>query len=241
MSTITCLIVEDEPRAMRLLEDYMNKVPFMKLCGKCYDATEALAFLQGQQVDVIFLDINMPLLTGLEMAAMVPKDQKIIFTTAYSEYAIESFDYHVVDYLLKPITFNRFMQALTKLQVWFPQKKEIPLAHGRMSDQDMEDHLFVKSGRQIYRLPFDTVLYIEALKEYVCIYTKTEKLLVYKRMKEMTDVLPAQFVRIHNSYIINMKHIEQVDSQGVTVAGKQLPVSSGYKDGFRERIDKLMV
>jgi two-component system LytT family response regulator len=110
------MIVEDEPNAMKLLEDYIGKIPFLQLSGKCYDAMAAVSFLKTNTVDVIFLDINMPSLTGIEMAAMISKEQKIIFTTAYSEFALDSFEYHVVDYILKPITFKRFMHAINKLQ-----------------------------------------------------------------------------------------------------------------------------
>jgi DNA-binding LytR/AlgR family response regulator len=234
VNTLSCIIVEDEPHALQLLQDYISKVPFLELKASLYDAFEALEFLKQQRADVIFLDINMPQLTGLEMAAVLPPDQKIIFTTAYSQYALDSFDYHVIDYLLKPITFKRFMQAVHKLQTLSkPASPEKPV--------NQEDYLFVKSGRHIHKIQFDSIGYLEALKEYVSIHTAKEKFLVYKRMKEMAQALPPQFVRIHNSYIINIKHIRQMDNHLVEIMGRQLPVSSGYREGFRQKIQNHLV
>lgn len=237
MSTkITCLIIEDEPPAMQLLEDYMRKLPMLELKGKFYDAIEALDYLKKNTVDVIFLDINLPALSGLEMAALIPKEQKIIFTTAYAEYAIDSFSFHVVDYLLKPVSFKRFLQAIQKLQLHIaPQPiKEIPVPK-------QEEFLFVKTGRTVIRIQFADIIYIEAHKEYLCIHTGQEKHLVYKRMKEMAASLPDSFVRIHNSYIVNLQHVQKLGQQVVAIAGRELPVSAGYKEAFQQHIQQRMM
>ena len=230
MNTLSCLIVEDEPNAMLLLQDHISKVPFLVLKGSCYDAMEAMHFLKEQHVDVLFLDINMPRLTGMELAAMLPASQKIIFTTAYSEYALDSFDYHVIDYLLKPISFKRFMQAVHKLDQ-VAEKKE-----NKNEAVTEQDFLFVKSGRQMHKISYDSILYIEASKEYLAIHTDTDKLLVYKRMKEVAQQLPAQFIRIHNSYIVNMHHVKSVGTAEVMVKETSLPVSNGYKSQLQENI-----
>jgi len=124
MKQLTCLIVDDEPNALKLLEDHIRKVPHLQLKHKCFDAFEVLEFLKTNSVDLIFLDINMPQLSGMELAAMMPKDQKIIFTTAYSEFALEGYEYNAIDYLLKPVTFKRFMQAVSKLSIL--EKKDLP-------------------------------------------------------------------------------------------------------------------
>lgn len=237
MRTITCMIVEDEPNAMKLLEDYISKLPFLQLRGKAYDAMDAVRLLSGQTVDVIFLDINMPHVTGIEMAAMIGKEQKIIFTTAYSEYAIDSFEYHVVDYLLKPITFKRFMQAINKLQSFMQQENKPTEVHTPAQN----DYLFVKSGKQVHRLQYDTIYYLEALKEYIAIHTPAEKILVYKRMKELAGSLPPQFVRIHNSYIVNTRHIRNIDSNMVLVNEMRLPVSNSYREQFLQKISERML
>lgn len=232
------MIVEDEPHAMQLLDDYINKIPFLQLESKCYDAMSAVAFLRSQTVDVIFLDINMPLLTGIEMAAMISKEQKIIFTTAYSEYALDSFEYHVVDYLLKPITFKRFMQAINKLQS-FMQADTAAVDY--VETTATQDYLFVKSGKQVHKIQYTDIYFLEALKEYIAIHTFKEKILVYKRMKEVAESLPAQFVRIHNSYIVNIQHIKNIDSNMVWVQEQRLPVSNSYRELFQQRISAKML
>ena len=235
MNTLSCLIVEDEPNAMLLLQDHIGKVPFLELKGSCYDAMEAMRFLKEQKVDVLFLDINMPRLTGMELAAMLPPSQKIIFTTAYSAYALDSFDYHVIDYLLKPISFKRFMQAVHKLEP-VGGKNQIKSAAAAETD-----FLFVKSGRQMHKISYDSILYIEALKEYLAIHTDTAKMLVYKRMKEIALQLPEQFIRIHNSYIVNMRHVNSVGTAEVIVKQTSLPVSNGYKNRLQENIQQRIL
>lgn len=225
--------MEDEPHAMLLLQDHISKIPQLELLAGCYDALSAMNFLQDHLVDLIFLDINMPRLSGLEMAAMLPENQKLVITTAYSEHALESFDFHVIDYLLKPISFKRFMQAIHKLEN-FEQSEPgtgSPVPGGRE-----KDFLFVKTGKQVRRIDYDSIYYIEALKEYIAIHTGNEKMLVYKRMKEVEQQLPAQFVRIHNSFIVNISHIRNIQSNLVSVKSTELPVSSGYKTRFMERI-----
>lgn len=237
MRNITCMIVEDEPNAMKLLEDYIGKTPFLQLLHKSYDAMDSIRFLRSNMVDVIFLDINMPRITGIEMAAMIGKDQKIIFTTAYSEYALDSFEYHVVDYLLKPITFKRFMQSIGKLQSFMQEeiKRQKKEAGGD------EDFLFVKSGKQVHKIEYGSVLYLEALKEYIAIHTSTEKILVYRRMKEVAETLPPQFVRIHNSYIVNIQHIQNIGSNMVSINELRLPVSNSYREQFQQKISARML
>ena len=235
------MIVEDEPHAMQLLEDHIAKTALLDLRTSCYDAGEALSFLATHMVDVIFLDINMPLLSGLEMAAMIAPDQKIIFTTAYSDYALDSFEFHVIDYLLKPVTFRRFMQAVSKLRTSLPAGDNSNIITEVIPEETGADHMFVKSGRQLHKIQFGEIRYIEAMKEYLRIDTGKEKLLVYKRMKEMALSLPASFVRVHNSYIVNMQHVSSADAASVTVAGTVLPVSAGYRDAFMTRIRHYLV
>lgn len=234
-NVITCLIVEDEPLAMQLMDDYIRKLPMLQLKGKCYDALEAMEMLKQQKVDVIFLDINMPALSGLEMAALIPKDQRIIFTTAYAEHALDSFSFHVIDYLLKPISFKRFLQAIQKLQLHiFPVEPiEIP--------NKEPDLLFIKSGRTVINIRFSDILFIEAHKEYLQIHTHQQKHLVYKRMKDMAASLPASFIRIHNSYIINLQHLQKTDVQSVQIGEKELPVSSSYKEALQTKLKEYLL
>lgn len=234
---ITCLIVEDEPPAMNLMEDYIRKLPMLQLKGKCYDALEALDFLKNNQVDVIFLDINLPALSGLELAGLIPADQRIIFTTAYGEHALDSFAFHVIDYILKPISFKRFLLAIQKLQLHiFPQTAVNESASSRTNDL-----FFIKTGRKLIHIKFTDIRYVEAHKEYLCIHTFDQKHLVYKRMKEIAKSLPDHFVRIHNSYIINMQHIHKTDSQVVSIAETELPISNTYREKFQTKLkDRLL-
>jgi DNA-binding LytR/AlgR family response regulator len=234
-AAITCLIVEDEPLAMQLMEDYIRKLPILHLKGKCYDALEAMEWLKHQKVDVIFLDINMPALSGLEMAALIPKDQRIIFTTAYAEHALDSFAFHVIDYLLKPVSFKRFLQAMQKLQLQIQPVEtiEIPAKEPEL--------LFIKSGRTVINIRFTDILYIEAHKEYLQIHTKDQKHLVYKRMKDMVTSLPDSFIRIHNSYIINLQHLQKTNVQSVQISDKELPVSSSYKEALQTKLKEYLL
>jgi len=242
VSTITCLIVDDEPNAVQLLEDHIRKVPFLHLKQKCYDAFEVLEFLKGDSVQLIFMDINMPQLSGMELAAILPKEQPIIFTTAYSAYALEGYEYNAVDYLLKPITFKRFMQAVTKAQslVNAPKPSE-PVARETPAAESQPGYMFVKSGKQISKVEYDKILYLEALREYVNIITEDSKMMIYKRMKELEEQLPANFVRIHNSYIVNIDHIQHIADNQVMVGKAKLPVSASYREPFLQMVNKRLL
>lgn len=232
---ISCLIVEDEPPAMQLLEDHILKLPMLELKGKAYDALEALELLKHQDVDVIFMDINLPSLTGLEMASLLKPEQRIIFTTAYAEHALESFSFHVVDYLLKPISFKRFLQAVQKLQ----QYEASPTSVVQGSSQ--QDMLFLKTGRVVIQVRYDDILFIEGQKEYLCVQTTTKKHLVYKRMKEMAAGLPPSFVRIHHSYIVNLQHVTETRTGSVLLAGNEFPVSQSYREQYRQKLNSLLL
>ena len=240
MTKLSCLIVDDEPNAGRLLQDYIGKVPYLILKGICFDATEALEWLSHSSADLLFLDINMPGLSGIELVNILPKEQKVIFTTAYSEYALQSYEYNVVDYLLKPITFQRFMMAIAKAASAIPRTspaaESLPTAQAAGANLPVppavEEYMFVKSDKQMIRVNFRDILYFEALKEYICVHTKSQKIITYKRMKELADRLPTHFTRIHNSYIINGDHISKVEGNSVLIDNKSLPIGISYKEAF---------
>ncbi|NII25647.1 response regulator transcription factor [Pseudoflavitalea sp. X16] len=239
MNRITCLIVDDEPNAVQLLEDHIRKVPFLQLKAKCYDAFEVLEFLKSDTVQLIFMDINMPQLSGMDLAAMLPKDQHIIFSTAYANYALEGYEYNAVDYLLKPVTFKRFMQAVTKAQALFAQPRQETVIASAVPAH--ASYIFVKSGKQLIKVEYDKVLYLEALKEYVSIVTADQKLMIYKRMKELEEQLPANFIRIHNSYIVNIDHIQHIADNQVVTGKAKLPVSASYRDAFLQVVNKRLL
>ena len=223
---------------MQLLEDHIRKVPFLQLKAKCFDAFEVLEFLKTGSVQLIFMDINMPQLSGMDLAAMLPKDQHIVFTTAYANYALEGYEYNAVDYLLKPITFKRFMQAVTKAQsLLTPVKAE----SATQTTAPKNEYIFVKSGKQLVKVEYDKIMYLEALKEYVNVVTQDSKMLIYKRMKELEEQLPANFIRIHNSYIVNIDHVQHIADNQVVMGKMKLPVSASYRESFLALVNKRLL
>ncbi|HMH24306.1 MAG TPA: LytTR family DNA-binding domain-containing protein [Puia sp.] len=228
MIKLDCLVIDDEPNAGKLLEDYIAKIPHLTLKGKCYNAMEAMEFLGHTPVDLIFLDINMPRLSGMELAHLLPRHQKIIFTTAYSEYAIESYEYNVIDYLLKPISFKRFLKAIEKTEQIIHEQPSLP--------PPAEDYIFVKSDKKMIRITLRDILYFEAVKEYIYVHMDNQKILIYKRMKDLAEKLPADFIRVHNSYIINCKHIGRIEGNFVQMRGESIPLGISYKEQFLQFI-----
>jgi DNA-binding LytR/AlgR family response regulator len=226
---LSCVIIDDEPNAVNLLEILIQQTTQWQLLAKCYDALEAMAFLKKHKVDFIFLDINMPQLTGMELAAILPKETKIVFTTAYSEYAAESYTFQTVDYLLKPITLKRFISSTQKIEAYFGNKETVespaPATHEK-------EYFFVKSGKTLSKIRLDDILYFEGEKEYVRLVTNTGQLLIYRRLKEIEEQLPLPFVRVHNSYIVNTKQLEKFQDNHIYIAGKQIPVSEKFKGDF---------
>ena len=228
---LSCIIIDDEPNAVELLDMFIHQATGWTLCHKCYDALEAMAFLKQQRVDFVFLDINMPQLSGMEMAALLSPDTRIVFTTAYSEYALDSYNFPTIDYLLKPITLKRFLSAQQKIEGYF-------MAH-RTSETDLPsatkalgDYFFVKSGKELRKILLDDILYFEGEKEYVRLVTPREQLLIYRRLKDIEDQLSLPFVRVHNSYIINIKQLQKIQDNHIYIGAKQIPISEKYKEHF---------
>lgn len=230
---IKCLIADDEPLAVDLLADYVSKAPGLVLVHQSYNALEALEYLKDNPVDLVFLDINMPQLSGMQLAKLLPAGTLFIFTTAYSEFAVASYDMNAVDYLLKPITFDRFLKAANKASQLVKQEGGV----GRSDD----DALFVKTGKKIIRLQYQEILFIEGLKDYVVFHTAQTKHIVYKRMKELEETLPASFSRVHNSYIINRDHLQKIEDGSVYVADQPVPVSDKYKENFLRMVNSRLL
>ena len=230
---LSCIIIDDEPNAVNLLEILVQQSTQWQLKAKCYNALEALAFLKTNKVDFIFLDINMPQLTGMELAGLFPPQTKIVFTTAYSEYAAESYTYQTIDYLQKPITLKRFLAAMQKIEAYFgksePVMQQTPVNEG---------YFFIKSGKVLRRILLDEILYFEGEKEYVRLVTSQEQLLIYRRLKDIEEQLSAPFVRVHNSYIVNTKQLVKIQDNHIYIADKHIPVSEKFKDGFMKLINR---
>jgi two-component system LytT family response regulator len=253
---LRCMIVDDEPNAVNLLEMFILQNTGWDLLAKCYDAREALAFLKSHTVDLVFLDINMPHLTGMEMAALLPPSTRIVFTTAYSEFAAESYGFPTIDYLLKPITLKRFYAALQKIDAYFstanPHSSAIPpsathssiptssttstSANSASPSPAEDEFFFVKSGRALQKILLKDILYFEGEKEYVRVVTPVHKLLVYRRLKDIEEQLSTSFARVHNSYIVNIARVESIRDNQIFVGGKQIPISEKFREAFMNRI-----
>jgi two-component system, LytTR family, response regulator len=225
---LRCIIVDDEPNAVNLLEMFIQQTTQWQLMAKCYDALEAMAFLKTQEVDFIFLDINMPYLSGMEMAGLLPTGTHIVFTTAYSEYAADSYGYTTLDYLLKPITLKRFYAAVQKIETHF-SRNDRSLAPAAPA---AEEYFFIKSGKTLHKVLLRDILYVEGEKEYVRLVTTTEQLLVYRRMKEIEEQLTTPFIRVHLSYIVNIARLDKIQDNHIFIAGRQIPVSDKFRDQF---------
>jgi two-component system LytT family response regulator len=231
---LTCIIIDDEPDAVDLVELLIKQSTTWALKAKCYDALEALAFLKKSQVDFIFLDINMPKLTGMELATLLPPHTKIVFTTAYSEYAVESYAFHTIDYLLKPITLKRFLASVQKIEEHFlkPGPEYTPNA------EQGQEFFFVKSGKIFRKILLKDILYFEGEKDYVRLATGQEQLLIYRRLKDIEEQLKSPFIRVHNSYIINYEQLSKMEDNHIYIAEKRIPVSEKFRERFMEVINK---
>ncbi|WP_214072309.1 LytTR family DNA-binding domain-containing protein [Mucilaginibacter sp. dw_454] len=231
--SLNCLIIDDEPNAVDLLEILVQQNTQWNLLGKCYNALEAIALLKTSKPDFVFLDINMPQLTGMELAALLAKDVKIVFTTAYSEYAAESYSFETIDYLLKPITLKRFLAAMQKIEGYFGSRDA-----GRKPGADDNEYFFVKSGKVLRNILLADIHYFEGEKEYVRLVTPAEQILIYRRLKDIDEQLQPPFVRVHNSYIVNTKQINKIQDNHIYIAGKQIPISEKFKDQFMKVIQQ---
>lgn len=231
---LSCIIIDDEPDAVDLLEMLIKQSTQWQLKAKCYNALEALAFLKTNQVDFIFLDINMPQLSGMELAALLPYPVRIVFTTAYSEYAAESYTFNTIDYMLKPITLKRFLSSVQKIEPYFLKNQP-----GRTPDAGQApDFFFVKSGKTIRKIVLKDILYFEGEKDYVRLVTGSGQLLIYRRLKDIEEQLNPPFIRVHNSYIVNYEQLDKIEDNHIFIAGKRIPVSEKFRDAFMDIIGK---
>lgn len=233
---IRCLAIDDEPLALQQLSAYVKKVPFLTLVAACQSALEAQELMEKEQIDAIFIDINMPDLTGMDFVKSLEERPIIVFTTAYSEYAIEGYKVDAVDYLLKPFGMEDFIQAAYKVQ------KQYELIHtADISQVDDDDALFFKTEYRVVRVNINEIKYIEGMSEYLKIYLDGKKpLVVLLSMKKLEERLPAHlFMRIHRSYIVNLKKIEEVNKNRVILdAETYLPIGDNYRESFNEYLNR---
>ena len=230
------IIVDDEYLARKLLQDYVSKVESLQLVATCSNAFEAMEALNNNRVDIMLLDIQMPDLTGLELVKSLEKKPAVIFTTAYSEYAVDAFDLAVSDYLLKPFDFPRFFQAIHKAIGYVqPKGEETPKEADTISKSN--DFITVKADYKLYKINYDDLIYIEGQHEYVTFHTTQRRITALFALKDLEEMLPKdRFIRVHKSYIVSFKHIQDLDKSDVTVAGNKVPVGASYRDELLSRL-----
>ena len=232
---LKCIAVDDEPLALDIIEDYISKVPFLELVKRTENAIEALQLVQAGGIDLVFLDIQMPDLTGIQFLKIASGKANYILTTAYSQYALESYDLNVSDYLLKPIAFDRFYKAVEKVRNQM-QKEEVDVVITPAIP--VQDFIFVKTEHKIQKIQLDDILYIEGLKDYISIFTKSERVITLQNMKKMEETLPkGEFIRVHKSYIISLDKVESIERSRIAIAGKIIPIGDTYRDEFFKLID----
>src|SRR6195952_3684733 len=236
---IRCLIVDDEPLALHILEDYMSKIPFLQLVKATTNPIEALTLVQEGNVDLVFLDVQMPELTGIQFLKISNGKAKVILTTAYPEYALEGYELDVVDYLLKPIAFDRFFKAVQKAQgIIQPSAKPIVAVEAAPQNDFLSDFIFVKSEHKIQKVYLRDILFIEGLKDYISIFTAAERIITLQNMKKMEDALPGKhFIRVHKSYIVSINKIDSIERSRIFIADKIIPVGDTYRDEFFKIVD----
>ncbi|MBO6191480.1 MAG: response regulator transcription factor [Prevotella sp.] len=227
MTPITCIIVDDEPLAVKLLESFVAKTPQLQLLASFTDSVEALSFLRDHPVQLAFMDIQMPDMNGMELSHMLPERTKVIFTTAFKEYAFESYEVSAIDFLLKPIRYNKFIAAVEKAEQWFSHQKETPSTPKTM---------FIRVDGELRQINFDNILFVEGMKDYVRFHIEGERLplTTHMTMKAVEDALPAEdFMRINRSYIVRLDKIRTVDRNLCAYIGNEIiRVTEAYREAF---------
>jgi DNA-binding LytR/AlgR family response regulator len=233
---ITCLIVDDEPTAREVIAAHLARIKHVQVLGSCESAAQAFGLINANQVDLIFLDINMPEISGLSFARSINPEIKIIFTTAYREYAADGFDLQAVDYLLKPISFERLLRAVNtysdihfkSVEQQFTSEKEV-----------QQDFMFVRADRKMIRINFEDINYVESLSDYLKIHTRSGSIVIRESISNIEKQLPApNFIRIHRSFIVSLAALESYTNECLEVAGKALPISRSYKSAVLAKLER---
>jgi DNA-binding LytR/AlgR family response regulator len=235
-----CVIIDDEPLAVELLEDFVRKVESLELVSTFNNAIDAVSFINQNNVDLIFLDIQMPHFSGIDFLNTIEKKPLVIFTTAYSDYAVEGFNLGAVDYLVKPIPFHRFLKSVVRAQQVLNPAAAIQAISDNTTVPEIEqDFMFVRAEYENVKMNFADILFIEGLKDYVKIYTTDNKFtLTLISLIKLENLLSSKgFSRIHRSYIINIKHVKSIQKNKVLISDKRIPISESYKNAFFERIN----
>lgn len=232
-----CLIVDDEPLARDLMRSHIEKLENFEIVAECGDAMKALQELRNHKVDLMFMDIQMPQITGIEFLKTLKHPPKVIITTAFREYALDGFELDVVDYLLKPITFERFLKSINKY--YQIAQEEILQSTPVYTENHVEEaFIYVKENKKVVKVHLNEILYVEGLSEYVQIYTENKKIITKTSMSNMEDKLPGSgFIRIHKSYIVSIPKIEAFTAHSIEIPGKELPIGRSYKNAVHEALN----
>lgn len=232
---LKCIITDDEPMARKGLQSYVEKVDFLTLTGVCEDALQLNALLRQEPVDLLFLDIEMPFLSGIDLLASLNTPPKVIITSAYEQYALRGYELDVADYLLKPISFDRFLKAANKVY------ERVKLERGRHLSAS-EEYIFVRSDKQLHKLCFKDILFIEAMENYLYIHTEGGKLLIRSTLKHIQEVLPTRdFLKVHKSYIVNLSKIGRVEGNCLFVGNQAITIARSYRDTVFAYLDSKMM
>lgn len=228
---ITCIAIDDEPKALAVIERYCEKIDFISLKATFREPVKAIGFLNREKIDLVFLDINMPDISGMQLIATLAATPMVIFTTAYSNYAVESYNLNAIDYLLKPITFERFLAAAGKaLSLCLLKNKTVTKSANA-------ETVFIKSGPQTHQVKVSDILYLEKDGNYITVYLKDKKILIRENMADIFEIVPEEeFIRIHKSYVVAAKHISLVEVHQVTINGEKIPIGSTYREALKDKL-----
>ena len=232
---LKAFIVEDEIKAIELLQNYIEKIDFLNLVGTARNPLKAFSYLQENEIDVLFLDINMPVLSGIELLKNLSQPPKVIFTTAYPEYAVEGFTLEAIDYLLKPISFPRFLKACERLR----KQKKGTIVNPESTNNFLTDLIYVKSGPITHKLSWKEVLFLEKDENYVIFHTKDQRILSRQTLTELVAIFPSYFCRIHKSYAVSLLHINRMERESLLIFNKELPIGRTFRKKLLDKIDSF--
>lgn len=229
--SIRCLIVDDEPLAIALIQSHIQQIPQLELIGSCQNALAAFEVLKKEQIALVFLDIQMPVLTGIDFVKSLKEPPAIILTTAHRQYALESYELNVVDYLLKPIPFIRFFKAINKYL-----DSRTPISSQTIAKGQGPKYIFVNVNKKNLRIAFEEILYVESLKDYLRIVTKSQNVITKRTISSFEKNLPDTFCRVHRSYIVNLEEINAYTQQDIEIAEKEIPIGMSYKKNLMAKL-----
>lgn len=238
---MNCIIVDDEIHARKVLEKYIQDLPHINLVKSCKNALEAMEVLRSNSIDAMFLDINMPKLSGLNFLENLKNPPVVVITTAYREYAVDAYELDVIDYLHKPIPFPRFIKAISKIEEKLQISYKTPSAIFVEESKTLENFIFIKSDKKTIKLNFEDIIYIEGLGDYIRVHTKTKTIVSKLTVKKMEELLPQdQFIRVHRSFIISLKRIDSIEGNQVEIDNQKIPIGQMYRQSFMDLINKFL-